>query len=122
MHMTTLSYYGHAYCHVLTAALLKLAPAGEVFALGVAGTDEVVHTAFRVPHTDVYVDVFGPALGAAGLEGKAREFASDRKLIWRPLSSEALVCLVGIHAAGIRRARPVAHELLAAAEWVTQPS
>ena len=116
MHLRHLSYYGHAYCHVLTAALLELAPAGEVFGLCVAGTNEVVHTAFRVPHTDIYVDVFGPAQGIAGLAAKAREFAADQGLTWQPLSPVALSRLVGVHAAGLRRARPVARELLAAAE------
>lgn len=106
--------YGH--CHSLSCALLRIAPAGEV--LGLYIEEQVVHSVFRVPHTETYVDAFGAEAGAAGLAAKAGRYirhGEDYK--WRAISAPGIRSLVaGDKTRALRSAHPVALALLAAAD------
>lgn len=106
--------YGH--CHALSCALLGIAPAGEVLGLYIG--EEVVHSVFRVPHTETYLDAFGPELGDAGLVAKATRYARHGESFgWRTLSVPGIRALVaGDKSRAVRSARPVALRLLAAAD------
>lgn len=108
----------HAYgeCHALTAALLQIAPSGQAFGLFCKGT--CVHSAFRVPHTQTFVDAFGAEVGESALSGKAARYVrpgDDSE--WRALSEDEVVRMIsGNRTLSLRRARAVALGLLRAAD------
>ena len=117
--MTPVFSSEHAYgkCHALTAALLEFAPAGEAMGLFLDGS--CIHSAFRVPNTDVLVDAFGPEAGAEALSTKAARFTrgGSEPFEWRRLADDDLKRMVhGDRSHAVRQARPVARGLLQAAD------
>ena len=106
--------YAFGLCHVLTCALLKRVGGGE--ALGLYVGTEVVHSLYRLPHTNTFLDGHGvtendlPACAA-------RYLRNGEKGEWKALTQESLEAL----AAGgnrsrlsflIREATPTAREIL----------
>ena len=82
--------FAHGYCHALSCALLDLAPAGEVLGLFLGPGDDCIHSIFRVPQTQIYLDAGGAASGPHALFLKARPYVwpGEDGFSWRPLTEE----------------------------------
>lgn len=110
----------HAYgaCHALTAALLGSCPSGEARGLFVDG--ECVHSAFRVPHTDILVDAFGAEFGPDAPSTKAARYTRQAETYeWRTLNEDDVRrMVVGDKARALRRARGLALRLLRDADEI----
>ena len=104
--------YAYGECHALTAAMLAIAPAGEVFGLMVDGG--CLHSVLRVPHTQIFIDAFGQEEGVSGLTAKAGRYVrGSDSFEWTPISEASLHSFVTCERSRkIRKARKVAIELM----------
>ena len=113
--------YAFGKCHALTAAMLDYAPGGQAMGLFVEG--ECLHSAFRLPNTNVMVDAHGATGGAHALETKAKPYLrhSDEGYFWKGLTDDEVWAMVpGERSRSVRQAKPYALELLRAADLVAQ--
>ena len=114
--------FAYGQCHALTAALFALAPAGEAFGLFVDG--ECIHSVFRVPHTEIYLDAIGADEGFTALSLKAIPYVrSGDRCEWRPLDEQTVRswATVGGDTRNIKTARSLAFALLRRPSRVLPP-
>jgi hypothetical protein len=113
--------FAHGLCHVLTSELMDLVPAGEAF--GLFCGDESIHSAFRIAHTDTFVDAHGVSAGREGLEAKKASYARlGDQLTWRPIDAETVHRMSPKVRPGIRSAAcTLARRLLQEADQVHLP-
>jgi len=111
--------YAYGECHALTAALLQVAPSGQAF--GLYFEDTCIHSAFRVPHTQIFIDAFGAEAGEIALSGKAARYVRPGQAFeWRGLSEDDVFRMIsGKRSLSLRRGRVIALGLLRAADGMT---
>lgn len=105
--------YGRGQCHAFTMALARRNPRGEIFGLfDRRFPDEIVHSAFRLPDSEVLMDAFGKHTGREAWEAVKHNFDQAENLEWRPMSEDRLWRLVqGDRSRSVRRAGKYARQV-----------
>lgn len=108
---TSLTFdFANGHCHALTAALARLAPAGECLTLRSDGA--VLHSIFRVPHTQIYLDAYGAEEGEVGRQAKAARYSRlGDDSSWEPVA-DVTPMVPGNRRRVLRAADKVARALL----------
>lgn len=106
--------YAHEECHALTRAMMSVVPGGEAVVISPVGqSEEIVHSAFRMPHTSIYLDANGVYNNVQELKLASEQYTMGKPVTVRVANAEEIYRLVaGSKNRAIRRAMPVAKRLI----------